>query len=413
MTFIDYLSGVLSRGVSLIYGEPGSGKTSIAMWYAHRRLLEGHRVLWISAYETARKLHEIFSYRGIDVSSRRELLAVVDVPSMSPKNIEDLINHVIEMVEGMKPSVTIIDGVNAVASLERHYYHLLYHLYDGPLIMIGESNLKESPAAYIADNIIEVTQNIDRHGSRYRAIKIIKSRFTSPPRTLIEFVMTRRGPLFLESYVCPGGDMTTDARFRVAKSEQDADLPIVRGGLRLHPGTFNVIVNDGGQRGVEVAVLLAYTLAETGKRVVMDVHTHAEGYWGVLGKYRLRELATLELVKHQVDDHKEEHFEEELAERANNIDAYFLLDGDMTLAHIGERRIMHNIGVLRSANCGATTILLVEPLYWKMYGKRLYPYVDLLVEVTPEELRILRKGGISLPRAYTYYISPDGFIIME
>ena len=39
------------RGVTAIYGRPGTGNTSLATRIAHERIAEGQNVLWVSIYE--------------------------------------------------------------------------------------------------------------------------------------------------------------------------------------------------------------------------------------------------------------------------------------------------------------------------------------------------------------------------
>ncbi len=174
--FID----LFREGLSLIYGRPGSGKTSL-MLYIFGSVLK-RRTLWVSLYETREQIARETAALGLNADN----VDVVDLVAVSPK--EALVDAVVDRIH--RYDALVVDGVNALGS-HREISAVLHRMARNvPITVIGERDLKESPLAYVADNIVEVTHVLKGSG-QYRYIRVLKSRGRSPTVPALGLIIGR------------------------------------------------------------------------------------------------------------------------------------------------------------------------------------------------------------------------------
>ncbi len=168
------------EGLSLVYGRPGSGKTSL-MLYIFGSVLRW-RTLWVSLYETRDQIARETATLGLSADN----VDVVDLVAVSPR--EALMDIIIDRAHGY--DALVIDGVNALGS-HREISSVLHRMARNvPITVIGERDLKESPLAYVADNIIEVIHVLKGSG-QYRYIRVLKSRGRSPTVPVLGLIIGR------------------------------------------------------------------------------------------------------------------------------------------------------------------------------------------------------------------------------
>jgi DNA repair protein RadA/Sms len=145
----------LFRGFTLMYGPPGSGKTSLALYAAAQM---GQKVMYVGFYETADKVQEKIKGLGLDLSK----FVVFDYLSIS--NVDVLLFNIVDAYEKTSPDVVILDGINALPQ-SREVAASVYRIFHTPTIAIGEEQIAGSHFAYIADTLLEVSQVFHRGGS--------------------------------------------------------------------------------------------------------------------------------------------------------------------------------------------------------------------------------------------------------
>lgn len=176
-------------GFTLIYGPPGSGKTSLALHIA-RKL--GDNIMYIGMYENREKILSKLSYLGLDPS----VYKIYDF--INVKDRTAVIKLIGEEFVQEAPSVVVIDGINYFPQ-DRETLSAIYRTFDVPVIAVGEEDTRRSPLAYIVDVLLEVRQIISR-GSRYRVARFLKSRTGQPPAAEFRFVVTSGGIVFVEPW---------------------------------------------------------------------------------------------------------------------------------------------------------------------------------------------------------------------
>jgi len=86
------------KGVTLVYGRPGTGKTTLAAHIAAERLRRGEKVLWVSFYEDRDLLLKNAAALGYDLNKAHIWDAVL-------AKAEDVFNYIIALTteEGAFP----------------------------------------------------------------------------------------------------------------------------------------------------------------------------------------------------------------------------------------------------------------------------------------------------------------------
>ncbi|MEM1597512.1 MAG: AAA family ATPase [Pyrobaculum sp.] len=174
------IQDVAARGFTVVYGPPGSGKTSVAAKLADR---VANRVMWISTNEPPSTLKEVF----MRVGASADKFYVFDFPRAFRGNIAKFVADHIHEYEAL-----VVDAVNGIApkdeKLEELVHGFLYQLSkDMPIIAVVEG--RADKVFYIADNLVKVGYKENALGHTVRYIKLVKSRFAPPSeRYLFDFV---------------------------------------------------------------------------------------------------------------------------------------------------------------------------------------------------------------------------------
>jgi len=171
---------VAQEGLTLIYGPPGAGKTSIAMRLADRL---GNRVMWISTTEGPNFL----ALAARRVGASPEKFAFLDFPRAFR---EDIAKYVLEHAH--EYDAVVVDSVNGLASsvpsLEKLAHSVFYQISrDRPVILVAEEEPRN--LHYIADHVVHVWYKINSVGHLIRYVQLEKSRKRPPgPRYIFDIV---------------------------------------------------------------------------------------------------------------------------------------------------------------------------------------------------------------------------------
>ncbi|MFZ8808241.1 MAG: RAD55 family ATPase [Pyrobaculum sp.] len=123
------------QGFTLVYGPPGSGKTSLALYAAAQM---GDRIMYVGFYETGDKLRDKIRGLGLDPSR----FVVLDYLSVS--DVDVLLSSVVDEYLKAAPDVVVLDGINALPQ-SREAASAIYRVFQTPTIAIGEEQIGGVP----------------------------------------------------------------------------------------------------------------------------------------------------------------------------------------------------------------------------------------------------------------------------
>jgi KaiC/GvpD/RAD55 family RecA-like ATPase len=173
------IADVARRGMTLIYGPPGSGKTSIAIRLASR---VADKILWISTTEGPDLLREAAKRVGADPNQ----FDFYDFPRAFRQDIAKyILDHIPNYGAAVVDSVT---GMTTKQTIDVVTHSALYQIAkEKPIILIAE---EDTPSvAYIADHVIHVWYRKNSLGHYIRYIQLEKSRLKPPgPRYIFDIV---------------------------------------------------------------------------------------------------------------------------------------------------------------------------------------------------------------------------------
>jgi len=177
---VSELVEVVREGLTLVYGPPGAGKTSVAMRLAD---VVGSREMWISTTEGPNFL----TLAAKRVGASPEKFAFLDFPRAFR---EDIAKYVLEHAH--EYDVVVVDSVNGLASslpsLEKLAHSVFYQISrERPVILVAEE--KPRNLHYIADHVVHVWYKINSVGHLIRYLQLEKSRKRPPgPRYIFDIV---------------------------------------------------------------------------------------------------------------------------------------------------------------------------------------------------------------------------------
>lgn len=215
------------RGSSiLISGTPGTGKTSIAAYFADASCRRKERCLYYAFEEAPQQIIRNMQSIGIDLKKHIES-GILQLISTRP-TLYGLESHLVAIhkkVKQFKPRTVILDPITnlvSVASMS-NVKSMLMRLLDflqsegitvffTALVFEKENALQtDEGISSLVDAWIQV-RDIEGNGERNRGIYIMKSRGMSHSNQVREFVITSEGLKLVDVYLGPDGILVGSAR---------------------------------------------------------------------------------------------------------------------------------------------------------------------------------------------------------
>ncbi|MGD0115905.1 MAG: ATPase domain-containing protein [Dehalococcoidia bacterium] len=182
--------GIPAYSVTLLVGEPGSGKTIFAVQTLFHVAKQGKKALYFTTLSepTVKLIRYMQQFSYFDVSLLDDRVVVADLGSaIRTVGAEKALEEAMRRVEEESPDLVIIDSFKAIRDLldgpgegRRAIYDLVVHMasWGVTTILVGEYERQEilaSPEASIADGIIYLG-NVRQELTAEREMEVLKMR---------------------------------------------------------------------------------------------------------------------------------------------------------------------------------------------------------------------------------------------
>jgi circadian clock protein KaiC len=221
-----FAGGGYYRGSSvLVSGTAGTGKTSLAAYFADAACRSGKRCLYFAFEESESQLARNMRSIGLDLAkwTRKGLLKV----HSSRPEVQGLERHLVEMhkhIEDFKPQAIVVDPMTNLVKVGGRLEvtsmltRLIDYLKSEKITSLSTSLVTDARAADATAGVSSLMdtwinlQDMESNGERNRGIMIMKSRGMGHSNQVREFNLTDKGIVIADPYLGPSGIVTGSAR---------------------------------------------------------------------------------------------------------------------------------------------------------------------------------------------------------
>ncbi|WP_276482660.1 circadian clock protein KaiC [Paraflavitalea pollutisoli] len=239
-------SGFFRGSSILISGTAGTGKTSIAAYFADASCKRKERCLYFAFEESPRQIVRNMKSIGIDLQ-KHEDAGLLKIQSSRP-TLQGLELHLLtihKLVKQFKPRTVILDPITNLVTIGSmsEVKSMLIRLID--FLQVEKITVLFTALVYEKDNTVQtdegvsslvdawiLVRDIEANGERNRGIYIMKSRGMQHSNRVREFVITDTGLELVDVYLGPKGILVGSAR----EAEQLNEVTGVE--LRTHALSF-------------------------------------------------------------------------------------------------------------------------------------------------------------------------------
>lgn len=196
----DILAGGLSRRhVFLLEGEPGTGKTTVALHFLQAGADAGERCLYITLSETDRELREGATSHGWELGENISIFELTPPESLlnaeqhqsllysSDLELGEATRQIFEVVERVKPTRVVIDSLSEIRLLAqsslryrrqilaiKHYFAR----YDATVLLLDDLTTEalDKTVHSVAHGVIRLEELTPNYGAERRRLRVVKYR---------------------------------------------------------------------------------------------------------------------------------------------------------------------------------------------------------------------------------------------
>jgi circadian clock protein KaiC len=284
----DILNGGLTRGhMYLIEGEPGAGKTTLALQFLLEGLRHGESVMYVTLSESTQELGYVasshgWSLEGIEVTelsyleNRVNPEAQYTVFDSADVELGDTLRQLKERVERLKPKRIVVDSLSEVRLLARDQLR-----FRREILVLKQYFIQQEVTALLLDDRSKEAEDVQIESLAHGVVRLerVANEFGAERRRLM--VMKFRGTPFrggFHDYKIGTGGLLVFPRL-VASEHRAPALPgnllsgvgnlddLLGGGLDA--GTSTIVLGPAGAGKSTIATMYSIAAANQGKRTAM------------------------------------------------------------------------------------------------------------------------------------------------
>ncbi|NJE05816.1 NACHT domain-containing protein [Thermococcus sp. M36] len=275
------LSGGFSRGTSiLIAGNPGTGKTHLAIHILYNNMKRGLKGAYVSFAENKNHFYQNARQNGVDFEEMEKagLFRFYDMLTMPKEEMKEFIDFLIRDIIEWGPDIVVFDSITVVGQvfgqvMLRSFLHSIIgrivNALDALAILVGEIPYGEKRVGFgieefVVDGVIIL--EMERRGEVIkRYLTIPKMRGRKITKSAYEYIITREG---IDVLTVPELEFTerilnTSERLGTGVPQLD---DLLGGGL--YRGSIVMIAGPTGSGKTILALTIASNIARSGKKVL-------------------------------------------------------------------------------------------------------------------------------------------------
>ncbi|MFY1663244.1 ATPase domain-containing protein [Pseudomonas sp. Pseu.R1] len=293
----DILSGGLSRGhVFLLEGEPGTGKTTVALHFLLAGAAVHERCLYITLSESERELRDGALSHGWELGEQIEVFELTPPEDLldtehqqsllysSDLELGEATRQIFEVVERVKPTRVVIDSLSEIRLLAqsslryrrqilaiKHYFAR----YDATVILLDDLTAEQQDKTVhsVAHGVIRLEELPPTYGTERRRLRVVKYRGQKYRGGYHDFTIVTDGVQVFPRLIAAEHRSAYDSR---QLSSNIPELDSLLGG-GIDSGSSTLILGPAGTGKSLLALVFAAAAASRGEKVGLFIFDEEKG----------------------------------------------------------------------------------------------------------------------------------------